>query len=442
MTGTTAQLGYTTEAFETFLENRDEPDWLIDQRREAWEEFSRRNWPQRDEEEWFRTDIRLFKLDRFPVPGLSSGHDVPAPASLPAGVLAQDVQLGGSVLSLDSRPLKSQLDEKWARQGVLFGSLEQLICQHGDLIRPHLFTHAVDPRVDKFSALHAACWSGGQLLYVPRNVVVDQPLHALSMLSDGGVDFGHTLVILEEGAEATMLSEMTSTSDSDAGLHCGATELLLAPGAKLRFVSLQDWGQKTWHFAHQKAVLDRDASIQWTIGALGSRLAKVNQHVALVGEGANSQVNGVMFTEGKQHLSYHTLQHHQAPHCQSNFLYKSALQDKSRTVWRGMIKVDHGAQKTDGYQRNDNLLLSADARADSIPGLEIEADDVRCTHGSTSGRVNDEMLFYARCRGFTRREAIRLVVTGFFQQVFDRVTIESVREALGQAIARRVREYE
>jgi Fe-S cluster assembly protein SufD len=175
---------------------------------------------------------------------------------------------------------------------------------------------------------------------------------------------------------------------------------------------------------------------------MGSRLSKVNQHVELVGEGASVQVNGVLFTEGKQHLNYNTLQHHRAPCCNSDFLYKAALQDKSRTVWRGMIKVDADAQRTDGYQRNDNLLLSGNARADSIPGLEIEADDVRCTHGSTSGRVDEELIFYAQCRGFTRKEAIRAIVTGFFQQIFDRITIETVRDALGHAIARRVREYE
>lgn len=212
--------------------------------------------------------------------------------------------------------------------------------------------------------------------------------------------------------------------------------------ANLRYVNLQDWSQEVWHFGHQKATVGKDANLQWTVGALGSRLAKVNQHVDLTGEGANTQVNGVMFTENKQHLSYHTLQRHVAPHCNSDFLYKAALQDDSRTVWRGMIKVDEGAQKTDGFQRNDNLLLSAKSRADSIPGLEIEADDVRCTHGSTSGRVDEELIFYAMARGFTRKEAIRAIVIGFFQQVFDRITIESVRDALGDAIARRVREYE
>ena len=149
-----------------------------------------------------------------------------------------------------------------------------------------------------------------------------------------------------------------------------------------------------------------------------------------------------MFTEARQHLSYHTLQHHQAPSCKSDLLYKAALQDVSRTVWRGMIRVDEGAQKTDGYQRNDNLMLSDHARSDSIPGLEILADDVRCTHGSTTGRVDDEQIFYARTRGLTRKEAVRMVVAGFFQQVFDRITIDSVRDALGEAIGRRIREYE
>ena len=149
-----------------------------------------------------------------------------------------------------------------------------------------------------------------------------------------------------------------------------------------------------------------------------------------------------MFTEGKQHLSYHTLQHHRAPGCKSDLLYKGALQDKSRLVWRGMIRVDRDAQKTDGYQRDDNLLLSEEARADSIPGLEIQADDVKCSHGATAGCVDDELVFYACCRGLSRKEAIRLIVTGFFQQVFDRVTIESVRQALGAAVARRIREYQ
>ncbi|MEM7314272.1 MAG: Fe-S cluster assembly protein SufD [Planctomycetota bacterium] len=432
MTEATVAHPFSQEAFEAFLAARTEPDWLTQLRREAWEDFQQMDWPGRRDEEWIRTDIRRFKLDSFTMP--SKDAEVADSEAL----LAEGVELGG----WSAPGCRFDLDDKWSAKGVVFGSLDELVNDHGELIQKYLLNRAVHSKLDRFAALHAACWHGGHFLYVPKGVVVDQPLHALSTMTDGGVDMGHILVILEEGAEATVLSESQSVNEQAGGMHCGAIELFVAPGAHLRFVNLQNWGNKVWHFAHQKGIVSKDASLQWTIAAMGSRLAKVNQHVALDGEGATSQVNGVMFTEGKQHLSYHTLQHHEAAHCRSDFLYKAALQDTSRTVWRGMIKVDKDAQKTDGYQRNDNLLLSNTARADSIPGLEIEADDVRCTHGSTSGRVDDELIFYAQNRGFTRHEAIRMIVTGFFQQVFDRITIESVREALGLAIARRVRDYE
>lgn len=432
------QVGFTNESFEQFLDARDEPSWLRDLRAQSWARFSELPLPNQRDEEWMRTDIRLLRLDKFGFP-----DEVADGATMPAGLLTHGLQLGGQVTVLDSRPHRAQLEEKWARRGVLFGSLDELIHEHGDLVRKHLF-RAVDPGpgYDKFAALHAAGWSGGALMYVPRGVVIDEPLHMLSVLSEGAADFGHALVILEEGAEATLLAETASLAEADSGLHTGAVELLLAPGAKLRYVNFQNWATGVWHFSHQKALVDSEASLQWTIAALGSRLSKVNQHVALVGRAAAAQVNGVIFAEGKQHLSYHTLQHHQAPECKSDLLYKAALQDFSRTVWRGMIRVDKRAQKTDGYQRNDNLMLSEHARSDSIPGLEILADDVRCTHGSTTGRVDTDQIFYARTRGLTRKEAVRMIVTGFFQQVFDRITIENVREALGEAIGRRIREYD
>lgn len=433
-----ASTGFTQQAFDAFLATRDEPAWLFDMRRTAWRRFLELPMPSVRDEEWMRTDIRLFKLDRFAVPDRSI-----RPASSvepPHALLAAGVALGGQFTALDSQPTDAKLAEKWAQQGVLFGSLDALVAEHGDLLRPYFERRVVDPFKDKFSALHNAFWCGGTLLYVPKQVRIEEPLHSLSALASGGVDFGKTLVILDDGAEATMLSETASTSADGGGLHCGSIELIVEKGASLRYVNLQNWGHEAWHFAHQKAHVGSEGRLQWTIGALGSRLAKVNQHVTMTGPDAEVQVNGVMFTEGRQHLSYNTHQHHQAPYCRSDLLYKAALQDRSRTVWRGMIKVDHGAQRTDAYQRNDNLMLSRDARADSIPGLEIEADDVRCTHGSTSGRVDEQQLFYAMTRGYTRREAVRMIVSGFFQQVFDRITIDSVRDALGDAIRRRVRD--
>jgi Fe-S cluster assembly protein SufD len=427
-------LAFTDEGFQAFLDSRNEPAWLTEIRKSAWQRFQEMSWPSNKDEEWMRTDIRMFHLDKFNIPSKRDSSATSNP------VLAEGVELVGSSSAIDGVPAQSTIDDELVKKGVVFGNISELLEEHGELIQKHLF-QTVSGTIDRFAALHQATWTSGTFLYVPRNVCISKPIHTFTTVSDGGSDFTHTLIVVEEGAEATVLAE-SSNPEGETGLHCGAIEITVGDRANLRYVNLQDWSQKVWHFAHQKATVGRDANLQWTVGALGSRLAKVNQHVALRGKRANCQVNGVMFTENKQHLSYHTLQHHEASDCTSDFLYKGALQDNSRTVWRGMIKVDIDAQQTDGYQRNDNLLLSSKARADSIPGLEIEADDVRCTHGSTSGRVDEELIFYAQCRGFTRKEAIRAIVTGFFQQVFDRVTIESVREALALAISRRVRDYE
>lgn len=448
----TELVGISTASFEQFLALRNEPDWVIAHRKAAWQAYEEMDWPSRRDEQWMRSDLRGFRAEKYPIPcshtsDAQSGDSASSSSSVEslqaAGIsewLAEGVQPAGVLKTLDGKTIHSSLEAEYAAKGVVFCDLSQACRDHSQLVEKYLH-RLVSPQTDRFAALHAAIWSGGQFLYVPRGVVVDKPFRVAAGLTDGATDSGHTLIVIEEGAEATFLYESNSAASTCGGLHCGAVEVVVRPGANLRYVNLQDWGRKVWHFAHQRAVVQRDANLQWTVAALGSRFAQVSQEVALAGEGATSQVNGVMFTQEKQQLTYNTLQHHKAKNCRSDFLYKAALQDQSRTVWRGMIKVDAEAQRTDGYQRNDNLLLSDHARADSIPGLEIEADDVRCTHGSTSGKVDEELIFYCQSRGFTRKEAARLIVTGFFQQIFDRITIESVREALGQSIARQVREY-
>jgi Fe-S cluster assembly protein SufD len=439
---TTASLAplYTFEpdAIDQFLANRNEPDWLVTSRRAAWHQFQQMEWPSRKDEEWMRSDLRPFKLQQYALPAVEPPSTLEE-ASVPQR-LAEGVDPAGVIATLNGAVVAESLEARWASKGVLFGDLSRLATEQPDLVRKYLGNTAKSD-VDRFAALHAATWSGGHFLYVPRGVCIEQPLRVVAGLTNGGTDTGHTLIVIDEGAEATFLYESSSSDALAKGLHVGAVEIIVRPGGNLRYVNLQDWGRGVWHFAHHRARLDRDANLQWTIAALGSRFSQVSQQVSLEGVGASCQVNGVMFTQDQQQLTYNTLQQHHAPQCRSDFLYKAALQDKSRTVWRGMIAVEPLAQKTDGYQRNDNLLLSDQSRADSIPGLEIQADDVRCTHGSTSGKVDEELIFYAQSRGFTRKEAARMIVTGFFQQIFDRITIESVREALGQSIARQVTEF-
>lgn len=423
---------FDVEGFGRFLAGLDEPQWSLDLRREAFEQFEAMKWPDRRSEDWMRSDLRPFKLDAYTLAG-GGAVATSAPVRLVEGV-----DLAGQICTVDGVVTKqfhrSDVD------GVVFSDLHTALLQHEGLVRSHLWS-SFDSTVDRFSALHAATWQGGAFLYVPPGKTVDRPFHIHSAMTDGGYDAGHSLIVIDRDAEATVLYEKSSPRETDGGFHCGGLEIIVQPGGRVKFVKLQEWGLGVWNFAQQRARIDRDASIQWTIAAMGSRFSQVAQQVSLVGEGANSQVNGVMFTRENQQITYNTLQEHVSPNCRSDFLYKAALQDSSRTVWRGLIKVLPGAVKTDGYQRNDNLMLSNACRADSIPGLEIKADDVRCTHGSTSGRVDEELIFYARCRGFTHQEAVRMIVTGFFQQIFDRITIENVRVALGESIARQVRQY-
>ena len=447
-----ASTPFTRDLLELMIRGSAAPDWSSDLRREAVARLAALGLPNRRDENWMRTDLRLFK------PAGWSFRPAPAAgAALPVGLLtagstalAEDFDgipaeavapaaLAGRFAALDGHVVVDELAPELAAQGVVFGSADRLLAERPDAFRPHWFS-VIDSGCDWFAAMHAAFHRASAVLYVPPRVRVTTPFHVLSALSDGGLDTGHVLVVLGEGAEATVLTETAGGGASgNGGLHCGGTEIVVGQSAFLRMVNLQNWNTGVWHFARQKAVVHASGRLQWTLGALGSRLSQVAQDVALVGRNADAQVNGVMFTEGRQQLVYNTLQHHEAPACKSDLLYKGALQDRSRLVWRGMIKVDKAAQKTDGYQRNDNLMLSKESRADSIPGLEIEADDVRCTHGATSGRVDTDQIFYAQARGLTADEAARLVVAGFFQQVFDRITIAPVREALARAIGQRIR---
>ena len=450
MTTTTAPAAlFDRDAFHQLLAESPLPDWADRQRRSCMDQLETLALPNRRQEHWMRTDLRMFKPDMWGLRPTSASEP-------PTGLLAarfpssndqsRDVQTmgqpdyAGHFKTINGHVVQNEIDPALGDQGVLFGTAEDVLASSGDVLKNH-WLQIIDSKNDYFAALHGAFHRGSMILYVPPGVRIAEPIHCLAAIDDGGVDTSHVLVVLGEDAEATVLTETATcgTTGSGTGFHCGGTEIVVGKNALLRMVNVQNWDRGVWHVARQKAVIHENAKLQWTLAALGSRLSQVAQDVALVGKNAEAQVNGVMFTEGKQQLVYNTLQHHEAPSCRSDLLYKGALQDRSRLVWRGMIKVDKAAQKTDGYQRNDNLMLSEAARSDSIPGLEIEADDVRCTHGATSGRVDEEQIFYAQARGLSADEAARLVVAGFFQQVFDRITIASVREALATAIGSRIR---
>ncbi len=426
--------GFNESALDRILRERDEPQWLRERRKQAFSILQGTALPTSRAEEWRRTDIRGLKLDSF-APPERVAPSADAKSSLATSWDSLSGHYATGIEHINSSV--TRVADAAKLNGAIFVDLETAARNHPELLERFLLTEAVTPQADAFSALHAAFWSGGTLLYVPKGVKVEAPLFSLVGLArEGNVDLDHTLIVLEDGAEATFVRETASRDRGDApAFHAGAVEIFVGKGARLRFVNIQNWDLNTWHFSRERALIGQDASIQWTVGGLGSRLSKVNQEVALTGQGARAQVNGVMFTTARQHLAYFTRQDHMAPHTTSDLLYKAGLKDKSRVVWKGMIRVEKDAQRTDAYQKNENLILSESARADSIPGLEIEANDVRCTHGATAGRVDEEMVFYAQSRGVPRETAIRLIVEGFFANVYDRITLEPVQETLRQAVA-------
>jgi Fe-S cluster assembly protein SufD len=237
--------------------------------------------------------------------------------------------------------------------------------------------------------------------------------------------------VLEQGASATLVYEAASPTEAQgSALHTSTLEVSLAQEAELTLVELQNLGEHTWNFSHERAQVGRDARLNWIFGAVGSQLTKTFSDLDLTGEGAEGRISGFYIADGRQHLDHDTQQNHLAPNTTSDLLYKGALLERSRSVWQGMIYVAPAAQGTDGYQANRNLILSKEARADSIPGLEILADDVRCTHGATVGQLEEEPVFYLMSRGLPRHEAERLVIDGFFAQIMDRIPFERVRERL------------
>jgi Fe-S cluster assembly protein SufD len=368
--------------------------------------------PDTTEEHWRFTDLRGFDPESF----ASDGH---APVSNTGTML--DLDVAGYVTVTEGG-----IDISQAPEGVRFEPL----ADDNDRI------YSLVGWDEKFAAHNAAMWKNGLLVVVPKGVQLEKPLYVRIAVT--GQTFWRLVVVAEEGSRASLIEEYASPAPDTAAYSNAVTELFVEQGAKLEYVSLQNLSTETWHFATHHARVERDGELDWVAGGFGSKKGKVRIQNDLNGAGATSRVTGAYFADGDQHLDYDTFQEHIAPNCESDFAFKGALRDNATAVWRGMIRVEPDAQKTNAYQECRNLMLSKTAHAVPIPGLEILANDVRCTHGATVSRVDREQLFYLMSRGLSRTEAERLIVRGFFQDVLDRIELEPVREAVGAALEARI----
>jgi len=417
---------------EAISQAKGEPTWMLDLRRKAWRFFEEIPWPTGNEETWRRTKLTGFKLEDYqPFTGTDK------PAALPADVEKSlgEVASIGTLAIVDGVAVRCELDPALAARGVIFTDLDTAARTYPDLVQKYYNT-AVTTDENKFSALHYALWNSGTFVYVPRNVTLEQPLQAVIGQSAGKLaGMHHTLVVTEEGASVTLVEDFVG---ADGGMTNSVVELLPGANSQMHYLHLQNLADTAWNFSTQRMLLTRDSLLRYFIGSWGSRLSKNWINMELNGPGSHGELLGLYFPGGRQHLDHHTNQLHKSPNATSDLLFKGALKDRARSVYQGYVKVYPKAQKTNAYQANRNLMLSKTARADSIPGLEIEADDVRCTHGATAGQIPDEYVFYLMARGIDRGNAERMIIQGFLEEVIDRIPVEGVRSKLETEIARKL----
>jgi Fe-S cluster assembly protein SufD len=416
------------------------PEWLKGPRLHAWNVYERTPLPTTHLEQWRYTDLRRrLKLDPLK---LSAGQRLPDdPTEWPAKLRAamdEDREASGHLVVVNGRVVHADVRPDLAQKGVLLTSLGDAAVRHGELVQRHL-AEAVPAEEGKFAALNAALWTDGVLLHVPRGVTLEHPVRVTRWFDQAGAAFfSRTLIVAEPLSRVSYVDELISEDLSPQMLTSTVVEVLARDGSQVQYVALQRLGKGAFYLSQQRTLAGRDAKLDTLNVSLGGTTTRVDLNARLLGPGANSDMLGLYFGDADQHFDHNTSQDHVAPNARSDLLYKGALADRSRAVFRGIIHVHPGAQRTDAYQTNRNLLMSEHARADSLPNLEIEADDVKCSHAATVGQLDEEMLFYLLARGLSREQAERLVVLGFLGEVLSKLPMGGVVEKATRVITEKL----
>ncbi len=400
-----------------------------DYRQRAWAAYERSGFPDQNSESWRRTNLRDFQPTLYQTISVPVGKDSKSilPEKELDGILGKlEVSENGSVINISDGFMES---------GIEFNTLPEAEQQKSHAL-DEIQGKTIDPARNIFTALAGSFAQYGALVNVPSDLTLDRPLVIqMKVEGQGKAFFSHNLIRIGPGSQAIVILETLGEPGIGGDcFHSGLVEILLDEGAKLTFVELQSLNMKSWNFGYTKVRLGKGANLDWVIGTTGGKFSKIFSEMELSGEGSAGKASGFYFSDHIQLIDHETLQDHLAPNTTSDLLFKGALKDESRSVWRGMIHVAPDAKKTDGYQANRNLILSDAARADSIPGLEILTDDVRCTHGATVGKIDPDQVFYLESRGIPKTEAEKLVVEGFFESVIARIPLVEIRERFKQFI--------
>ncbi len=428
---------FTRENVHALSQSHQEPQWLVDLRQRSWDTYETLPMPSLEDEAWRRTNYSHIDWQQ------ASQQHVLAQANLSA-VPRQNLEPLVSdentalLVFVDGQVVHYSVPNALIEQGVIFKDLNSAVQEHGETVQRYLMTQAVTPADGKFAALNGALWHYGWFVHVPRNVTAEVPMHIVVYNTQNGASLPRALAVTEESANATVVVDYISAKTDKLSAFIGATELLVGNNSKLTYVALQDWNRQTFEFSHQKGRIGRDGNLDWILGVMGSQLTKAFIEIELDGMGANGRVSGFFFADQDQLFDLDTQQNHNAPATTSDLLFKGAGKDQSRTVWQGMIKSLPKMQKIDGFQASRNLLLSDDVRMDGIPGLEIEADDVKCSHAATFGTLEEAPIHYLMSRGIPRNIAEIMLIDGFFDELLQRIPFEKVVERLQAAVEAKI----
>jgi len=413
-------------------ELREFPDWFRDQQRAAWQQFEASPKPTRKDQAWRFSNVALLDLAPFKFGGTLSEEERTAILERSRGL---DEVAGRMIFAGDELIERDVISDQLKKRGVIFQSLERAMVEHTELFRKHFMSQPTILGSAKFAALHQALVSSGTFLYVPRGVEIEQPIEIFHWLNGENASvFPHLLLVTDELAKVTVIEHFRSVNEHAPGFACGVNDLVAGPGAKVTYVCAQNWAENVVALQMNTTTVDHDASAMSLNLHLGSRYSRFESLSRLIGEGGRSDLLAVAVAKHQQEFDARTLQDHISPHTASDLLYKNALDDRARTIFGGLIRVEPHAHFTDAYQKVRNLLLSDDAEANSMPGLEILADNVRCTHGATSGQIEEDQMFYLRSRGIPTKVAQRLLVTGFLDEVIQRLDQPAIAEHLHRLI--------
>ncbi len=419
-------------AFQNHMDSLDTvPDWWRNFKTNAFESYVNTPMPRRNNENWRFANRNNLDLGRFQFNQECNSANVP---SLIEQSSFTETEAGSCVIADNKVVHGNRAPKELIDLGVIWSPLSEAIIEHGDLLQDYFMKQAIDLGSEKFAHLHSAFVTNGILLYIPKGIEIEAPFCSYNWsTSENGTLFPHTLVIAEEYAKASVIEAHISEGEQSA-FSCGITHLFAGVGAQLNYTLIQNLNENTLGFQINSNIAGKDSTVNMNSVILGCGHYRSETHGQIKGSGAHVDMRSMALADADQEIDQRTLQTHSAPNTTSNLLFKNALKENSKTIFSGLIKVDEVAQQTDAYQTNRNLLLSNTAEANSLPGLEIEANDVKCSHGATTSEIQDEEIFYMLARGIPKDAAEELIVYGFFEEILENIKDEKLSNCTRQLI--------